>query len=104
MALAAGAAGTAVYLWGILHILFLEDQEPAEECERQRPEGVPRLVGRRGDFLPLRLVCEASNGHDYTILIPPYVNPTLAVLMVPALVGALAAGVLHHRRHTAPRT
>ncbi|MEU5285596.1 hypothetical protein AB0G97_16510 [Streptomyces sp. NPDC020755] len=103
VALAAVAAGIALYLWGLLHILFVEGQEQAEECERQRPEGVPALVGRRGDFLPLRLVCEASNSHDYSVLIPEYINPIVAVLMLLALLSAVASGVLHHRRRTTPR-
>ncbi|WNF27450.1 hypothetical protein RI138_11720 [Streptomyces sp. C11-1] len=103
VALAAIAAGIALYLWGLLHVLFLEDQEQAQECERQRPEGVPSLVGRRGDFLPLRLVCEASNGRDYSVLIPEYINPTIAVLTLLALLSAVASVVLHPMQRTASR-
>lgn len=103
VALASVAAGIAVYLWGLLHILFIEDQEQAETCERQRPDGVPALVGRRGDFIPLRLVCVASNGRDYSVLIPEYVNPVLAALVLLALLSAVASGVLYYMRRTTPR-
>lgn len=101
MSLTAVAMSLALYLWGCLHVLFLADQEQAEECERQRPEGTPALVGRRGDFIPLRLVCEAANGHDYTVVIPGFINPSLAVLLLLALGCAVVSGVLHRRRCSA---
>ncbi|MFI2077637.1 hypothetical protein [Streptomyces triculaminicus] len=97
------AAALAVYLWGCLHLLFLEDQELAERCERQRPVGTPTLVGRRGDFIPLRLVCEASNGHDYSIVVPGYINPTVALLLLLALTCALTSAVLHCKQRTTTR-
>ncbi|MEU8822531.1 hypothetical protein [Streptomyces sp. NPDC048636] len=100
VSLATVAAALALYLWGCLHVLFLEDQEQAEECERQRPEGVPHLVGRRGDFIPLRLVCEASDGRDYSVIIPGYINPTIASLLLLALGCALVSVLLHHKLRT----
>ncbi|MBB5117983.1 hypothetical protein [Streptomyces eurocidicus] len=103
LSLLTSAAALAVYLWGCLHLLFLEDQELAERCERQRPAGTPTLVGRRGDFIPLRLVCEASNGHDYSIVIPGYINPTVALLLLLALSCALTSVVLHHKQRTTTR-
>ncbi|MFH9726897.1 hypothetical protein ACH4M4_28610 [Streptomyces sp. NPDC017254] len=98
VSLAAVAAGTALYLWGLLHVLLTEEQEQAEACEARRPGDVPVLVGRRGDFVPLRLVCEASNGRDYDVVIPGYINPSLAVLLTLALAGAVASGLLHRRQ------
>ncbi|MEU7044338.1 hypothetical protein AB0A77_25215 [Streptomyces varsoviensis] len=97
------AAALALYLWGCFHLLFLEDQELAEECERQRPEGTPTLIGRRGDFIPLRLVCEASNGHDYSIVIPKYINPSIALLLLLALACALTAAALYRKQRTTTR-
>ncbi|CAM5691966.1 hypothetical protein STENM223S_06158 [Streptomyces tendae] len=99
VSLTAVAAGLAVYLWGLLDLLFLGDQEQAQECERQRPEGAV-LVGRRGDFVPLRLVCEVSDGRDYSVVVPGYINPTLTVLLVLALLGAAVSAVLHHQQRT----
>ncbi|MEV4427408.1 hypothetical protein ACN9M0_20025 [Streptomyces sp. R-07] len=101
--LAAVAAGIALYLWGCLHVLFLEDQEQAAQCELHRPPGLPALVGRRGDFIPLRLVCEASDGRDYTVVIPDFINPTLAVLLLLALLGAVTATLLHRAQRTSAR-
>ncbi|MFI1971428.1 hypothetical protein [Streptomyces cinnamoneus] len=103
LSLLTAAAALAVYLWGCLHLLFLEDQELAERCERQRPAGTPTLVGRRGDFIPLRLVCEASNGHDYSIVIPGYINPTVALFLLLALICTLTSVVLHYKQRTTPR-
>ncbi|MFH8450927.1 hypothetical protein ACH4CD_16970 [Streptomyces fungicidicus] len=103
VSLAAVAAGLALYLWGLLHILFLDDREQARECERQRPAGTPALVGRRGDFLPLRLVCEGSDGHDYSVVVPGYINPSLTVLLSLALIAAVASGLLHRKRRTPTR-
>ncbi|MFF8031690.1 hypothetical protein [Streptomyces sp. NPDC016626] len=103
VSLAAVAAGLALYLWGLLHILFLDDQEQAQECERQRPEETPALVGLRGDFIPLRLVCEASDGHDYSVVVPGHINPSLTVLLLLALVSAVASGLLHQKQRTPTR-
>lgn len=103
VSLATAGVALALYLWGCLHVLFLEDQEQAEECERQRPEGTPTLVGLRGDFIPLRLVCEASDGRDYSIVIPDYINPTVAVLLLLALACALTSALLHQKQRTTTR-
>ncbi|MFJ3088008.1 hypothetical protein [Streptomyces sp. NPDC086838] len=103
--LAAAGLALGLYVWGCLHVLFLEDQEQAEQCELHRPEGTPRLVGRRGDFIPLRLVCEASDGHDYSVVIPHYVNPSVGALLLLALACGAVSLLLHlgRRRAYAPR-
>ncbi|MFE2444917.1 hypothetical protein ACFXDF_23200 [Streptomyces sp. NPDC059426] len=103
VSLATAAAALALYLWGCLHVFFLDDQDQSEECELQRPEGVPRLVGLRGDFIPLRLVCEASSGRDYSVIIPGYINPSIAVLLLLALACALVSALLHHKQRTTTR-
>ncbi|MFE2438832.1 hypothetical protein [Streptomyces sp. NPDC059409] len=103
VSLAGFAASIALYLWGLLHVLFLEDQEQAEECERQRPDGAPVLVGRRGDFIPLRLVCELSDGRDYSVVIPDYINPSLTMLLLFTLLSAVVFGFLHHKQRTPTR-
>ncbi|MET9418476.1 hypothetical protein ABZY03_30655 [Streptomyces klenkii] len=96
-------AALAVYLWGCLRLLFLVDHELAERCERQRPAGTPTLVGLRSDFIPLRVVCETSNGQDYSIVIPGYINPTVAFLLLLALTCALTSVVLRHRQRATAR-
>ncbi|MEV6246174.1 hypothetical protein AB0M38_08225 [Streptomyces sp. NPDC051742] len=103
VSLAALAAATALYLWGLLHVVLTDEQKQAEECELLRPADVPRLVGLRGDFVPLRLVCETPNGHDYNVVVPDHINPSLAVLLPLALVGAAVSGLLHRTHSTSTR-
>ncbi|MEU5431519.1 hypothetical protein AB0H73_38775 [Streptomyces olivoreticuli] len=103
LSLLTAAAALAVYLWGCLHSLFLADQELAHRCEQQKPAGTPALVGLRGDFIPLRVVCETSNGHDYSIAIPGYINPTVALLLLLALTCALTSAILHYKQRTTTR-
>ncbi|MGW2369650.1 hypothetical protein ACWCZ5_29255 [Streptomyces sp. NPDC001667] len=103
LSLLAAAAALAVYLWGCLHLLFLTDQELVHRCEQQKPAGTPALVGLRGDFVPLRVLCETSNGHDYSIVIPSYINPTVALFLLLALICTLASVVLHHKQRTTTR-
>lgn len=65
--------------------------------------GAARPRGPQGDFIPLRLVCEASDGRDYTVVIPDFINPTLAVLLLLALLGAVTATLLHRAQRTSAR-
>ncbi|MFD4319231.1 hypothetical protein [Streptomyces sp. NPDC058548] len=102
MSLCAIAAAIALYLWGLLHISLVEVQEQSEMCELRRPEGVPSLVGLRGDFFPLRVVCEGANGQDYTVLVPGYIAPSHAALLTLAALCAAASAVLHRRAAGAP--
>ncbi|MFC9385128.1 hypothetical protein [Streptomyces venezuelae] len=103
VSLLAVALGSALYLWGLFHLLLTDEQDQAEECELRRPAGVARLVGLRGDFVPLRLVCETPNGHDYDVVVPGYINPSLTVLLLLALAGAVAAGLLHRGQRSSTR-
>ncbi|MFE7748604.1 hypothetical protein [Streptomyces sp. NPDC057428] len=103
LSLAAAAATLALYLWGCLHLLFLEDQEEAMECEPNRPEGTPRLVGLRGDFVPLRLVCETLDGRDFAVVVPGYVDPALVALLLLALGCGLVSVLLRRKRRTVER-
>ncbi|MER5546113.1 hypothetical protein ABT072_27525 [Streptomyces sp. NPDC002589] len=91
------AASLALYLWGCLHVIFMDREEEGQACEVARPPDVRHLVGMRGDFVPLRLVCRAADGRDYSILIPHYVNPTLLVLLLLGLTCG-AVSVLLSRR------
>ncbi|MFD3608484.1 hypothetical protein [Streptomyces atroolivaceus] len=103
LGLTTAVLGLSLYMWGCLHVLFLDQQDQAMECEQHRPEGTPTLVGRRGDFVPLRLVCEASDGRDYTVVIPDYINPSIAVLLLLALVCAAVSTLLHLKQRTTAR-
>ncbi|MEU1907723.1 hypothetical protein [Streptomyces hygroscopicus] len=50
-----------------------------------------------------RVVCEASNGRDYSVIIPGCINPAIAVLLPLALVCALTSAFLHHKQRTRTR-
>ncbi|WP_158897172.1 hypothetical protein [Streptomyces hygroscopicus] len=49
------------------------------------------------------MVCEASNGRDYSVLIPGCINPAIAVLLPLALVCALTSAFLRHKQRTRTR-
>ncbi|MCD7445280.1 hypothetical protein K4B79_44760 [Streptomyces lincolnensis] len=95
------AAALAVYLWGCLHVVFLERQEIGNRCAQVA--GGVRVAGFHGDFVPLRLVCRTDDGRDLTVVIPAYVNPSTAVLLLLALACAGAAALLARRARTASR-
>ncbi|GGY10914.1 hypothetical protein [Streptomyces tanashiensis] len=104
LSLLAVACALALYLWGCLHLLFVDRQERGTECAKV--DGVVRGRGAEavtGDFVPLRLVCHMPGGRSHTVLVPEYINPSVAVLLLLALAGGLAS-VLHGRaRRTAQR-
>jgi hypothetical protein len=97
VSLLTAAASLALYLWGCLHVVFMDREAEGQACEAARPPDVRHLVGMRGDFVPLRLVCRAAEGRDYSILVPHYVNPGILVLLLLGLVCA-AVSVLLSRR------
>ncbi|MFD4597379.1 hypothetical protein ACFWPQ_05005 [Streptomyces sp. NPDC058464] len=99
MSLTAVTGSLALYLWGCLHLVFLERQEIGNECAK-KAEGV-RVAAFHGDFVPLRLVCRTDADRSYTVVVPGYLNPSLAVLLLLALACAITAAVLHRRQRTA---
>ncbi|MFI9310932.1 hypothetical protein [Streptomyces triculaminicus] len=48
-------------------------------------------------------MCETSNGHDYSIVIPGYINPTVALLLLFTLTSALTSVVLHYKQRATTR-
>ncbi|MEU9347239.1 hypothetical protein AB0D74_39165 [Streptomyces sp. NPDC048278] len=99
LSLTAVAGSLALYLWGCLHLVLLERQEIGNECAK-RAEGV-RVAAFHGDFVPLRLVCRTDADRSYTVVVPGYLNPSLAVLLLLALACAVTAAVLHRKQRTA---
>ncbi|MEW1645662.1 hypothetical protein [Streptomyces sp. NPDC091219] len=101
LALAAGLAAFALYLWGLLHVLGAliqaEDggagSSPILPCrttdgEKDGPED-PRavhVVDYSVDFVPLRFVCETTGGGSYIAgAVPGYVNPAVFGLVLAGL-------------------
>ncbi|MER6208189.1 hypothetical protein [Streptomyces sp. NPDC001642] len=101
LALAAGLAAFALYLWGLLHVLGAliqaEDgganSSPILPCRTTNgEEGGPvdpralDVVDYSVDFVPLRFVCEQTGGGSYaTGTVPGYVNPAVGALTLAAL-------------------
>ncbi|MFE5255890.1 hypothetical protein [Streptomyces coelicoflavus] len=91
----------ALYVWGCLRIFLLYGKEGGEDCFTLSDlrKGV-KLNTATGDFVPLRLVCHMSDGHSFSIIIPDFVNPTVAVLLLLALACGTISAVCHRKRHT----
>lgn len=104
LAIVAGLAAFALYLWGLLHILgaLLEaadggtDSSPLRPCRTtgwQYDKKVQSVTDYSVDFVPLRFVCETSDGGSYVAnTVPGYVNPAVFGLVLATLgcwVGAL---------------
>ncbi|MER5446236.1 hypothetical protein ABT065_11430 [Streptomyces sp. NPDC002764] len=93
-------AALAVYLWGCSHLLLLEDEDRARACletvGRENARHVDRYIA---DFVPLRFACHLSSGQSYNALVPGYVNPSVAVLLLSALVCGAAGLLLRRERH-----
>ena len=104
LAIVAGLAAFALYLWGLLHIVgaLLEAEDggtgssPLQPCRTtgwQYDKKVQSVTDYSVDFVPLRFVCETSDGGSYVAnTVPGYVNPAVFGLVLATLgcwVGAL---------------
>ncbi|MER5214213.1 hypothetical protein ABT063_27480 [Streptomyces sp. NPDC002838] len=77
------AASIAVYMWGCLHLMFVDDRNMVEECAKAGGEDKARQVdGYIGEFVPLRFICHMPNGRSYTAIVPDYINPTAAAFLL----------------------
>ncbi|MFD3607807.1 hypothetical protein ACFWXA_07010 [Streptomyces atroolivaceus] len=104
LALLSSAGGLALYLWGCLHLYLLDRQDRGTRCAYvdgvlQRP-GAEATVG---EFVPLRLVCRMPDGSSHTAVVPEYINPTIAVLLLLALAAGIVSLLLHRKRHATHR-
>ncbi|MCP3754049.1 hypothetical protein [Streptomyces sp. TBY4] len=104
LSLTAAAGALAMYLWGCLHLLFVERQERGVECAKVQgvAEG-PGAEAITGDFIPLQLVCHMPGGRTHTVLVPDYINPSVAVLLALALTAAVTSVALGRKQNTAQR-
>ncbi|MFJ7246333.1 hypothetical protein ACIQWA_16995 [Kitasatospora sp. NPDC098652] len=78
----AWATTVGLYVWGLLHLFTADDYTAARACD----EAVGKQVtGYDSSFIPLEFGCVSSSGRTVPVLIPSYVNPVLAVLLVCAV-------------------
>lgn len=98
-ALATGAA-IGVYWWGALH-MFRDETATEEACNAAVGPDLAGDVDRyETAFIPLRFGCHVDGSGTYDAMVPGYVNPSvlvLAVLAVVLVVLARRAGIDHAR-------
>nr|WSX47627.1 hypothetical protein OG409_00725 [Streptomyces sp. NBC_00974] len=97
VALLCACGALTLYLWGCLHLLFLDETRQFAAClEAGGPQKAARVDAFEGDFVPLRLLCHIDKGGSYSAGVPGYVNPVVAVTMI----GAVATGALAAAKRT----
>ncbi len=98
-------AALALYTFGCLDIAFRYGGEGGESCVTGDDvvKGV-RLAEVDGNLVPLRVVCHLTDGRAFDLIVPAFLNPAVAVLLLLAL-GAGIASILAHRaqRRSSPR-
>ncbi|MFD5265462.1 hypothetical protein [Streptomyces sp. NPDC058335] len=102
------AVASLLYTWGLLHLVgaVVEAAEdgtesaPLSDCVPSgQEERASTVVDYTVSYVPLRFVCETSDGGSYTSdTVPDYVNPGVLVL------GLTAAGVALTIRKYPPRS
>ncbi|MFB7663559.1 hypothetical protein ACFC1R_06345 [Kitasatospora sp. NPDC056138] len=90
----AWAAVAGMYTWGLLHLFFLDDQGRAQACAAA--VGTGHLTGYVPSFMPLHFGCRTGDGRTVEAVIPSYLNPVLALLVVCAAV--LTGFAIAHRK------
>ena len=86
------AAAICVYLWGALHVLFMEDVDKGHACEKAGAVQGREIAGYEGHYLPLRFVCETRAGRRFDAVIPGCVTPVAGVLIGSAVILATVTG------------
>ncbi|REE64521.1 hypothetical protein BX257_7214 [Streptomyces sp. 3212.3] len=90
VAIVFATAALALYVWACSRIYFLYGHEGGVDCftldDLRRGT---KLDGVSGSFTPLQLTCHMSDGHSLDIIVPGYLNPTIAVLLLLGLVCVL---------------
>ncbi|MFW3460713.1 hypothetical protein ACN24K_07985 [Streptomyces microflavus] len=104
-AIFAAAVTVVLYLFGLLLVgVALSEAEsgadstPMHQC---RDAGV-QVDARQVQFLPLRVLCRTPDGREFTSgVVPPWLNPTLAVSFAATVALTAAAFVQADRRAAA---
>lgn len=98
LATLAAAAAVAVYVWGAVHLVLMDDTAITQACReavgKARAAGIDRY---EASYIPLRLGCQVGGDEVYAVGVPGYVNPA-------ALGFALTAAVLAASAPFAPES
>jgi hypothetical protein len=76
-----GAIG--MYTWGLLSLLLADERAQADACNEAL--GGKHLIGYSPSFIPLRFGCRTSDGHTIDVIVPSYVNLSVAALGICAI-------------------
>ncbi|WP_062208251.1 hypothetical protein [Streptomyces sp. NBRC 109706] len=100
-ALLSGYAAVAIYFWGALHMLFLEDADLYQGCQEAAGTEQPLDVnGYSTSYVPPRIVCHTGDGAELAMIVPAWIAPGLAASGGFTLAAGLAYGA--QRRRAAP--
>ncbi|MFE7528948.1 hypothetical protein ACFU7Y_25010 [Kitasatospora sp. NPDC057542] len=91
------AAAFGLYAFGLLHLMMADDYTEGRACNAAVGK---QLVGYDPSFIPLEFGCVSSDGHTVPVVIPSYVNPVLAVLVVCAVTLTVFAVVRSKEKFT----
>ncbi|WP_018545455.1 hypothetical protein [Streptomyces sp. LaPpAH-108] len=84
-------AAVCVYLWGLFYMPSDDVHYLRQSCaEAGGEERAARVVGYETSFVPLRFVCRVDGGGGIST-IPSWINPTVGVLVLLALITAAVA-------------
>ncbi|MFJ6985535.1 MULTISPECIES: hypothetical protein [unclassified Streptomyces] len=99
-ALCAGAA-LGVYLWGILHVLGMEDLTMRQACKEAGGETSAFMVrGYEHSYLPLRFTCRTGEDSGYPAAVPSWINPAATVFAALGVLTAAASRTVSDDRRT----
>ncbi|MGW5448757.1 hypothetical protein [Streptomyces asiaticus] len=94
----------ALYIWGALHVMFMESDNMRDECAKAGGTAKAAQVDRySASYLPLRFTCHIDEGGSYDAAVPGYVNPAMGITFVLAIAtGAVSVVTRDQNRSTSP--
>ncbi|WP_262699801.1 MULTISPECIES: hypothetical protein [Streptomyces] len=104
IALLSVCATVALYIWGALHVMFMESYNKSEACAKAGGAAKAAQVDRySASYFPLRFTCRIDEGGSYDAAVPGYVNPAMAIAFVLAIAtGAVSVVARDQNRPTSP--
>ncbi|MCM3809991.1 hypothetical protein ND808_29745 [Streptomyces sp. DR7-3] len=98
-ALLSVCATVALYIWGALHVMFMENDNMREECAKAGGAVKAAQVDRyEAHYFPLRFTCHIDEGGSYDAAVPGYVNPAMTIAFVLAIATGAVSIVARGRR------
>lgn len=85
-----------MYTWGLVHLFFLDGYARSQACNDAVGD---KLSGYVPSFVPLRFGCRTGDGRVVEAVIPSYLNPAVAVLLVCSL-ALTGLALAHHKKDT----